>query len=180
MTPSTAPLLVFVTMFAANEAGGIQAFHLDTATGTLTPAAFTADCPNGFYLTLAPDRRTVYSLTAKKFGAADTEELVAWRIADRDGRLEPLGRRSAKGPATCYVAADPKGRSLLLAHYSGATVALPIDARGGAFEVAERDERLEDAVGRGLRHPHLGGEVGERAAIGMAGGGFEEAEGLGE
>ena len=69
--PATAPLLVFVTMFAADQAGGIQAFQLDMTAGTLTPAAFTAGCPNGFFLTLAPDRRTVYSLTAKKFGAAD-------------------------------------------------------------------------------------------------------------
>jgi 6-phosphogluconolactonase (cycloisomerase 2 family) len=136
MMPSTAPLLVFVTMFAANEAGGIQAFHLDTATGTLTPAAFTADCPNGFFLTLAPDRRTVYSLTAKKFGAADTEEVLAWRIADRDGRLEPLGRRSAKGPATCYVAADPKGRSLLLAREAGGAPSARDRPRAGGAERA--------------------------------------------
>ena len=156
--PSTAPLLVFVTMFAANEAGGIQAFHLDTATGTLTPAAFTADCPNGFFLTLAPDRRTVYSLTAKKFGAADTEEVLAWRIADRDGRLEPLGRRSANGPATCYVAADPQGRSLLLAHYSGATVAwLPLGPDGSLAgdPVAVRHEGTGPDAGRQeAPHPH--------------------------
>jgi 6-phosphogluconolactonase len=158
MMPSTAPLLVFVTMFAANEAGGIQAFHLDTATGTLKPAAFTADCPNGFFLTLAPDRRTVYSLTAKKFGAADTEEVLAWRIADRDGRLEPLGRRSANGPATCYVAADPQGRSLLLAHYSGATVAwLPLGSDGSLAgdPVTVRHEGTGPHPGRQeAPHPH--------------------------
>ena len=80
---------------------------------------------------LSPDRRTLYSLTAKKFGAADTEEVIAWRIADRAGTLEPLGRRPARGPASCSLATDPAGRALLIAHYNGATVAvLPLAADG--------------------------------------------------
>jgi 6-phosphogluconolactonase len=157
MTPS-APLLVFVTMFAADQAGGIQAFHLDPAKGTLAPAAVTRDCPNGFFLTLSPDRRTVYSLTAKKFGDADTEEVIAWRIADRAGTLESLGRRPAKGPVSCYTAADPSGRSLLLAHYNGATVAaLPLNADGrlAGDPVAVRHEGKGADPGRQeAPHPH--------------------------
>lgn len=130
MPPST-PLLVFVSLFAADQAGGIQAFQLDPQKGTLAPAAVTRDCPNGFFLMLSPDRRTLYSLTAKKFGAADTEEVIAWRIADRAGTLEPLGRRPARGPASCSLATDPAGRALLIAHYNGATVAvLPLAADG--------------------------------------------------
>jgi 6-phosphogluconolactonase len=119
-------------MFAADDAGGIRGFHLDPASGTLAPAAVTAGCPNAFFLTIAPDRRTVYSLAAGKFGSADTEEVIAWRIVDRDGRLEQLGRRPARGAATCFVAADPTGRTLLLAHYSGGSIAtLPLAADGG-------------------------------------------------
>lgn len=129
--PPANQLLVFVTMFAADQAGGIQAFHLDAAKGTLAPAAVTRDCPNGFFLTLSPDCRTLYSLTAKNFGEADTEEVIAWRIADRAGTLEPLGRRPAKGPVSCYTATDPSGRALLVAHYNGASVAaLPLRADG--------------------------------------------------
>ena len=156
--PATAPLLVFVTMFAADQAGGIQAFQLDMTAGTLTPAAFTAGCPNGFFLTLAPDRRTVYSLTAKKFGAADTEEVLAWRIADRDGRLKPLGRRPAKGPATCYVAVDPQAQALLLAHYSGGTVAwLPLGPDGnltGDPVAVQHEGTGPDPQRQEAAHPH--------------------------
>jgi 6-phosphogluconolactonase len=129
--PTPSPLLVLVSMFAAGEAGGIQAFHLDAA-GTLAPAATTRGCPNSFFLTVSPDRRTVYALAAGAFGKPDTEEVVAWRLAGRDGRLEPLGRRPARGAATCFVAPDPTGRTLLLAHYTGGTVAtLPLAADGG-------------------------------------------------
>ena len=141
MTPS-ASLLVFVAMFAAEPAGGIQAFHLDPRTGSLSPAAVTADCPNGFFLTVSPDRRTLYSLTAKTFGDAGTEEVIAWRIAGRDGKLERLGRRPAGGSVTCYVAPDPKGRSLLLAHYNSSTVA--------SMPIADDGSLAGDAVARRL------------------------------
>ena len=156
--PPSAPLLVFVTMFAADQAGGIQAFHLDPAKGTLAPAAVTRDCPNGFFLTLSPDRRTLYSLTAKKFGEADTEEVIAWRIADRAGMLEPLGRRPTKGPVSCYTDTDPSGRALLVAHYNGATVAaLPLSADGSLAgdPVAVRHEGKGADPGRQeAPHPH--------------------------
>jgi len=128
---SPAPLLVLVTMFAAEPAGGIQAFHLDPATGTLAPAAVTRGCPNAFFLTVSRDRRTVYSLTAGRFGAAETEQAIAWRLLDRTGRLEPLGRQAAGGAAACFLAVDPAGTSLLVAHYSGGTVAaIPLEPDG--------------------------------------------------
>jgi 6-phosphogluconolactonase len=155
---ASAQLLVFVTMFAADQAGGIQAFHLDPAKGTLAPAAVTRDCPNGFFLTLSPDRRTLYSLTAKKFGDADSEEVIAWRVADRAGTLEQLGRRPAKGPVSCYTATDPSGRALLIAHYNGATVAaLPLGADGSLAgdPVALRHEGKGADPGRQeAPHPH--------------------------
>ncbi len=128
---STQPLLVLVSMFAAGEAGGVQAFHLDTAAGTLAPAATTRGCPNSFFLALTPDRRTIYALSAGAFGEADSEEVTAWRVASRDGGLESLGRTPARGAATCFAATDPTGRTLLLAHYTGGTVAtLPLAADG--------------------------------------------------
>jgi 6-phosphogluconolactonase len=125
-------LLVFVSMFAADPAGGIQAFHLDPAAGTLTAAATTRAGAHSFFLALAPDATHVHALTAGTFGNAATEEVTTWRIADRDGRLEPLGRRPAGGAAACYVAPGGPGGALLLAHYSGATLAtLPLAAAGG-------------------------------------------------
>lgn len=156
--PPALRLLVFVTKFAADQAGGIQAFHLDPAKGTLAPAAVTRGCPNGFFLALSPDRRTLYSLTAKKFGDADTEEVIAWRIADNAGTLEPLGRRPANGPVTCYTATDPSGRALLIAHYNGATVAvLPLAADGSLAgdPVALRHEgKGADPSRQEAPHPH--------------------------
>ena len=62
------PLLVFVSMFAPAEAGGIRAFHLDPHAGSLVAAAETRGIPHPFLLALAPDQRTLYSIWAKQFG----------------------------------------------------------------------------------------------------------------
>lgn len=125
-------LVVFVSMFAAGTEGGVRAFLLDTLSGTLTPSAGRWECPNAFFLTLSEDQRRVYALTAVTFGDASTEEVIAWRIVGRDGVLEPLGRTAAAGAAACFITAAPGGRALLLAHYTGGTVAtLPLSADGG-------------------------------------------------
>ena len=131
------PLLVLVSMFAAGEAGGVQAFHLDAAAGTLAPAATTRGCPNSFFLAVGADRRTVYALSAGTFNEADTEEVTAWR-------LEP--------------AVGPEGRTLLLAHYTGGTVGtLPLDADGrfaGEVSLARHAGSGADPARQEGPHPH--------------------------
>jgi 6-phosphogluconolactonase len=157
---SPATLLVLVTMFAAEPAGGIQAFHLDPGAGTLVPAATTRGCPNGFFLTLSPDGKTVYSLSAGRFGAAETEQVIAWRLVDGTGRLEPLGRQAAGGAAACFVAVDPARNSLLVAHYSGGTVAaIPLGPDGSLagkpLAVRHGHEKPGPAADRqAAAHPH--------------------------
>ena len=129
--PAPSALLVLVSMFAPDGRGGIQALHFDPHSGAVQPAATTRGCPNAFFLTLSPDRTLVYSLTAGKFGDAGTEEVTAWRLVDRDGTLEPLGRRPGGGAATCFVTPATTGGPLLVAHYNGPGVAtLPLAADG--------------------------------------------------
>lgn len=151
-------LLVFVSMFAPDPAGGIQAFHLDLLSGSLTPTAVTRGCPNGFFLAASPDGKTLYSLTAGSFGDAATEEVVAWRIADRTGLLHHMGRRRAGGAAACFLATDPSGAVLLVAHYSDGTVATLLLDSDGCFTgdaVAVRHEGSgPDPSRQAAPHPH--------------------------
>ena len=134
---SHSPLLVFVSMFAPAEAGGIRAFHLDPHAGSLVAAAETGGIPHPFFLALAPGRRTLYSIWAKQFGGPEPGEVAAWRIADRAGTLVPLGRQSTLGAAPCHLATDPSGRMLLLANYtSGDVASFPIAADGTLAPIA--------------------------------------------
>jgi len=127
-------LLVFVSVFASGETGAIRAFHIDPATGAITAAHETPRVPHPFFLALTPDHTTLYSIESETFGGDDdtvNEDVVAWRIVDRNGRLERLGKQSCKGTISCYLETDPSGRTLLAANYgSGSVVAFPIAADG--------------------------------------------------
>jgi 6-phosphogluconolactonase len=127
----TGTLLVFVSMFAPEGTGGIRGFRLDGRTGALEAVGEAAAVAHPFFLALSPDRRTLYSTAAEKFSGPADEEVVAWRIDEAAGRLTEIGRQSSRGRATCYVAVDASGRSLLVAHYTGGGVtALPLAADG--------------------------------------------------
>jgi 6-phosphogluconolactonase len=125
------PILVFVAMFAAAGQGGIRAFHLDATSGRLTAGGDMVSQPHAFFLAVAPDGRTLYANRADAFGSPVDEEVVAWRIVDRQGRLEKINHQSTRGSASCFLDIDPAGRCLLIANYtSGSVAALPIRPDG--------------------------------------------------
>jgi 6-phosphogluconolactonase len=129
--------LVFVSAFAAGDDGAIHAFHLDLKTGQLAPAARTADVEHPFFLALSPDQRFLYSIHTSRFGGAEDDQVAAFEILERGGRLKLLNRQSARGAAACYLDIDATGRAVLVANYStGSVAALPADEDGSLGEVS--------------------------------------------
>lgn len=156
MTPNVS-LLVFVSMFApADKGGGIRAFQLDPQAGTLTAARETDAVPHPFFLALSPDRTMLYSVWAPTFGGREDEEVAAWRIVGRDGRLEPCGRQSTRGTASCFLETDSTGRTLLIANYStGSVVGLPIGPDGVPVAAASLQRHVGSSVNPDRqREPH--------------------------
>ncbi|MGE5193494.1 MAG: lactonase family protein, partial [Deltaproteobacteria bacterium] len=129
--------LVFVSAFAAGDAGAIHAFQLDANTGALKAVHRTTGVEHPFFLALSRNRRFLYSIHAKQFGGADREEVAAYEIAGRTGRLKLLNRQSARGSAACYLELDATGRTLLVANYAtGSVAALPVHEGGSLGEAA--------------------------------------------
>jgi 6-phosphogluconolactonase len=130
MDPRTS-LLIFVSMFAPEKEGGIRAFHLDPATGAIAAAKETPGIPHPFFIAVAPDGKTLYSIRADKFGGPENGEVIAWRIADRDGTLELIGRSSTHGTVSCHLDVEPTGRTVLVSNYTtGNLVSLPLKSDG--------------------------------------------------
>jgi 6-phosphogluconolactonase len=129
--------LVFISAFAAGDDGAIHAFHLDLKTGQLEPVARTDDVEHPFFLALSPDQRFLYSIHASRFGGAEDEQVAAFEILGRSGRLKLLNRQSARGPAACYLDVDATGRAVLVANYStGSVAALSAEEDGSLGEVS--------------------------------------------
>src|SRR5271165_5209979 len=91
--------LVFVSAFAAGEKGGIHAYQLDLKTGTLKEVHRTAGVENPFFLALSPDHKYLYSIHGKTFGGKEHEQVAAYQLAGRTGKMKLLNRQSALGSA---------------------------------------------------------------------------------
>ncbi len=123
--------LVFVSAFAAGEKGGIHAYQLDLKTAALKEAHRTAGVENPFFLALSPDGKYLYSIHGKTFGGKEHEQVAAYELAGRTGKMKLLNRQSARGSAACYLDVDKTGRTVLVANYStGSVAALPVQKDG--------------------------------------------------
>ena len=115
--------LVFISSFASGEQGAIQAFTLNEKAGVLKPLHRTAGVENPFFIAVSPDHRFLYSIYAPTFGGTEHEQVAAFRLAGRSGKLSPLNRQSTAGTASCYLDVDATGRTVLLANYLTGSVA---------------------------------------------------------
>jgi 6-phosphogluconolactonase len=122
---------VFVTVFAAGEKGAIQAYELDLASGGLKLLERTGGVENPFFLALSPDRKFLYSIHARSFGGQEPEQIAAYELEGRTGKLKLLNRQSAQGTAACYLHVDATGKTVVVANYtSGSVASLPVKADG--------------------------------------------------
>ena len=136
--------IAFITSFAGGEAGAINAFEFDTATGALKPLKKTSGVANPFFLALSSDGKYLYSNHSTNFGGKVPEEVAAFEIVGRSGELKALNRSSAKGTVTCYVDIDDTGRAAVAANYgSGSTVSFPVKADGSLGEAKSFFEHLK-------------------------------------
>lgn len=129
--------LLFASSFKPGDAGAIQAYRLHLQTGTLHPLQRTTGVENPFFLALSPDRTILYSIHAKQFGGNEPEQIAAYQLSNPDGGLKLLNRQSTRGTASCSLAVDCTGRTVLVANYtSGDIASLPVLKDGSLQESA--------------------------------------------
>jgi len=129
--------LVFISAFAAGDDGAIHAYQLVADTGRLELVHRTTDVEHPFFLAVSPDQRFLYSIHAEKFGGEDHEQVAAYEIEGRTGRLKLLNRQSALGSASCYLDVDATGKTVLVANYStGSVASLPVQEDGSLGEAS--------------------------------------------
>ncbi len=105
---------------------GIYTAVFHASTGELTAPALDVASENPSFLAVSPDGRFLYAVNEVSDG-----RVSSFAIARRDGKLTPINSASAKGPGPCHLSLDNTGRSVLVANYSGGSVAvLPADREG--------------------------------------------------
>ncbi|MBL8221993.1 MAG: lactonase family protein [Bryobacterales bacterium] len=108
------------------DSKGIYAFRFDSKTGKLDPIGLVAEARRPSFVALHPSGRYLYAVAESNGGAVS-----AYSIDKTTGMLTLLNTVSSKGDGPCYVRVDPTGKSVLVANYSGGSVAvLPIEPDG--------------------------------------------------
>lgn len=115
--------VVFISAFTKGEEGALYAYQFDSKSSKLTFLNRTTDVENPFFMALSNDGKFLYSIHALAFGGKENEEVAAYRLDGRSGKLNLLNRQTASGTASCYLEVDATGKSLLVANYSSGDVA---------------------------------------------------------
>ncbi|MFC6066089.1 lactonase family protein [Streptomyces ochraceiscleroticus] len=127
---------------------GLAAYH--PVTGEITGTGVLTGVADPSYLTLSPDRRTLYAVQENAEGAVTAVRLAA------DGAHHVLGSRSTGGAGPCHLSVHPSGRWLLSANYLSGSVAVhPVDPATGAL--GERTDLVTHSApppGPGQDGPH--------------------------
>lgn len=139
--------LIFISSFAAGEQGAVQAFQWESKSNQLKPVHRTSGVEHPFFLAVSRDQKFLYSIHAKTFGGKENEEIAAYQIEGRTGKLKLLNRQSARGTAACYLDVDATGKTALVANYtSGSVASLPVQADGSLGETASFFQHVGSSV----------------------------------
>jgi len=156
--PAAPRLAVYVGTYTGGGSHGIYRFELDPFSGAWTEPVLAGESENPSFLALHPNGRLLYAVNElSDFGGAATGAVSAFVIGAA-GRLTLAGQQASGGADPCYLAVDRGGRNLLVANYSGGSVAvLPIGADGGlrpASAVRRHEGTGPNRERQGKAHAH--------------------------
>ncbi|MEO6244278.1 MAG: lactonase family protein [Opitutaceae bacterium] len=103
---------------------GIYRARLDGATGQLSAAELAVECRDPSFLAVHPNGKILYAIDessdpAKRPGRG----LAAYAITAKGGALKLLNEQSNGGPGPCHLVVDRAGKCVVVANYSGGSVA---------------------------------------------------------
>jgi len=124
--------LLFVGTYTQKESKGIYAYRFDAASSELTALGVAAETTNPSFLTIDPSHRFLYAVNeVQKYEGADSGAVSAFAINRETGKLSLLNEVASRGADPCYIALDKTGKYVLVANYTGGSVAVfPIHADG--------------------------------------------------
>ena len=130
-------LLYVGTYTDDNRTDGIYLVRMNVSTGALHLETAVNAGPNPSFIAIHPNGGTLYAVNeVEKRGEKASGGVSAFSIASDTAALTRISDQASEGGAPCYASVDRRGRALLVANYSGGSVALLPIQPGGALSPA--------------------------------------------
>jgi len=128
---SAATYFVFVGTYTttSGESGvrseGIYVYQMDAHTGALDHLRTIPTAPNPSFLALDPEGRFLYAVAeVAEFDGRAGGAVSAYSVDRRTGELTYLNHQLSHGAAPCHLSVDATGRFVLVANYTGGSIAM--------------------------------------------------------
>jgi 6-phosphogluconolactonase len=127
---NTAKYLFYVGTYT-NEGGtptksqGIYAYRYDAASGEITSLGLAAETTNPSFVAVHPSGRFVYAVNEiQDFNGSHSGGVSAFRVDGATGKLTLLNEVASRGADPCYITVDRTGKYVLVANYTGGSIAV--------------------------------------------------------
>jgi 6-phosphogluconolactonase len=117
---------------------GIYAYRYDAGTKQISSLGLAAETTNPSFVAPSPDGRFLYAVNeVGKYQGPNSGGVSAFSIDRTSGKLTFLNEVASRGADPCYIVVDKSGKYVLVANYSGGSVAVfPILADGKLGEAS--------------------------------------------
>lgn len=115
-----------------SKSKGIYAYRFDPATGESTPLGLAAETTNPSFVAIHPNGRFLYAVNELgNYQGPNSGGVSAFSIDQQTGKLTFLNEVRSRGADPCYIIVDKAGKNVLVANYTGGSIAVfPIDDSG--------------------------------------------------
>lgn len=119
---------VYIGTYTRGDSKGIYLCRLDVQTGKLSDPALAGETANPSFLAIHPSGDYLYAVgELGQFGGKRSGAVSAFRIDRSTGKLELLNQQPSRGAGACHLVVDGSGKNVLVANYSGGSIAvLPV------------------------------------------------------
>lgn len=124
--------ILYVGTYTTGESKGIYAYGYDAETGKLQSLGLAAATENPSFLAVDAKNERLYAVNESgNYQGKASGAVTAFSIDRKTAKLSQLDQVASGGADPCYISLDRTGKYLLVANYTGGTVAvLPILSQG--------------------------------------------------
>ena len=133
--------LVYVGTYTdkGSASKGIYVFRYDSLAGQFGSPGLAAETKNPSFLAVGPAGRFVYAVNEiSDYEGQHSGGVTAFSVDRKSGRLTFLNEVASRGADPCYISFDKAGHFVLVANYTGGSLAtFPVRENGRLGQAAE-------------------------------------------